>query len=95
MTRVTLLTKADCDLCHQAKAVLDRIGRDVPIDVEIVPIDSERGQHLARDAGIIFPPGVLIDGRPFSYGRLSQRRLRRALRLHTDATPPTGSEVTG
>ncbi len=24
-------------------------------------------------------PGVLIDGEPFSYGRLSERKLRRAL----------------
>ena len=26
-----------------------------------------------------FPPGVLIDGEAFSYGRLSERKLRREL----------------
>ena len=29
--------------------------------------------------GLLFPPGVLIDGEPFSYGRLSERKLRREL----------------
>jgi len=33
---------------------------------------------MARAAGIMFPPGILIDGEPFSYGR-SERKLRRAL----------------
>jgi hypothetical protein len=27
----------------------------------------------------MFAPGVLVDGRPFTYGRLSERKLRRAL----------------
>ena len=34
---------------------------------------------MARAAGIMFPPGILIDGEPFSYGRPSERKLRRAL----------------
>jgi hypothetical protein len=28
----------------------------------------------------MFAPGVLVDGEPFSYGRLSERKLRRELR---------------
>ena len=28
---------------------------------------------------MLFAPGVLVDGRPFSYGRLSERKLRRTL----------------
>jgi hypothetical protein len=41
--------------------------------------DSRQGQHLALQGGLLFPPGLLIDGEPFSYGRLSERRLRREL----------------
>jgi len=26
-----------------------------------------------------FPPAVFVDGQPFSYGRLSERKLRRTL----------------
>lgn len=29
--------------------------------------------------GILFAPGVLVDGAPFSYGRRSERKLRRHL----------------
>jgi hypothetical protein len=27
----------------------------------------------------VFPPGVFLNGEPFSYGRLSERKLRREL----------------
>ncbi|MHB1929517.1 MAG: glutaredoxin family protein [Acidimicrobiales bacterium] len=77
--RVTLLTKADCSLCDQAKAILERVARDIPITVETVSLDSETGQTLAEQSRLLFPPGVLIDGEAFSWGRLSERRLRRAL----------------
>lgn len=79
MRRVTLLTKADCDVCEHAKDVLARVAADTPIAVETIDVGSERGRTLAENAGIAFPPGVLLDGEPFSYGRLSERKLRRAL----------------
>ena len=40
---------------------------------------SEILQRLATQGGLLFPPGILIDGEPFSYGRLSERKLRREL----------------
>lgn len=80
MTRVTLLTKGDCDLCEHAKAVLARISADSPdVVVESVDLDSDAGRRLAERSGMAFPPAVLLDGRPFSYGRLSERKLRRAI----------------
>ena len=79
MKRVTLLTKADCSLCDQAKTVLDRLAAQVPLQVETVSVDSEAGRALAERSRLLFPPGVLIDGAPFSWGRLSERKLRRAL----------------
>ena len=80
MRKVTVLTKADCDLCEHAKAVLERVRADLPLDVETLSIDSDEGRDLAQRCRVLFPPGVLIDGQPFSYGRLSERKLRRALR---------------
>ena len=79
MTRITLLTKPDCDLCDDAKEVLARVAADTAIDVETVELDSEQGRQLAERTGMAFPPGVLVDGEPFSYGRLSERKLRKAL----------------
>lgn len=49
------------------------------MEVEVVDMGTERGQQLVASSGMAFPPGVLVDGRPFSYGRLSERKLRREL----------------
>jgi glutaredoxin len=79
MTRIVLLTKADCELCEQAKETLSRLAGELALTVEVLDVTSPRGQQLAQQGGIAFPPGVLVDGEPFSYGRLSERKLRRAL----------------
>jgi glutaredoxin len=79
MTEITLLTQADCALCEHAKAVLARVGAEHLLSVTEIDLRTERGQQLALEAGVMFAPGVLIDGAPFSYGRLSERRLRRTL----------------
>ena len=79
MTAVTLLTQVDCALCEHAKKVLARVGEDHPIQVTEIDLASEQGRALAAGAGVLFAPGVLVDGRPFGYGRLSERRLRRSL----------------
>jgi hypothetical protein len=38
---------------------------------------TRKGSRMA--SGLLFPPGVLIDGQPFSYDRLSERKPRRKL----------------
>jgi glutaredoxin len=82
-TRVTLLTQADCAFCEQAKEILARLERDHPLAVEEIDLATPAGRALAQRAGVLFAPGLLLDGAPFSYGRLSERRLRRALRRVT------------
>ena len=85
MRRVTLLTRGDCDLCVHAKRVLERLAPEYGLAVEEVSLETPRGQELAASSGTAFPPGLLLDGRPFSYGRLSERTLRRELgRLASD-----------
>lgn len=79
MTRITLLTKADCDLCEHAKGVLARVAADNDVEVETIDVGTAHGRELAERSGMAFPPGVLVDGEPFSYGRLSERKLRKAL----------------
>lgn len=78
-TEITLLTQPDCGLCDHAKQVLHRVGQDYPLRVTEIDLDAEQGRNLARQAGVMFAPGVLVDGKPFSYGRLSERKLRRTL----------------
>lgn len=79
MTEITLLTQADCMFCEQAKQVLSEVGADHEFTVTEIGLDTDRGRELALSAGVMFAPGVLIDGKPFSYGRLSTRKLRKAL----------------
>jgi hypothetical protein len=54
-------------------------GRRHPLIVTEIDLDSEEGRRLGTEAGVLFAPGILLDGRPFAYGRLSERRLRRTL----------------
>ena len=60
--------------------MLARVGADHPLEVTEIDLASEQGRALAIKAGVQFAPGLLVDGRPFGYGRLSERRLRRTLR---------------
>ncbi|MGI5139339.1 MULTISPECIES: glutaredoxin family protein [unclassified Streptomyces] len=86
---ITLLTQADCTMCEHAKQVLDKVGADHPLTVTEIDLGSQEGQRLALLAGVLFAPGILLDGLPFSYGRLSERRLRRALTRTTTSTSRT------
>ena len=79
MTTITLLTQPDCALCEHAKKVLARIGEDHPLHITEIDLASPRGRELADRTRVMFAPGILLDGQPFGYGRLSERKLRRAL----------------
>jgi len=54
-------------------------GADHSLTVTEIDLASEAGQRLAAETGVLFVPGVLVDGKPFTFGRLSERKLRRAL----------------
>ncbi len=78
-TDITLLTQPDCHLCEHAKQVLERVSREHPLQVTEIDLRSAQGQQLATDTGVLFAPGVLLNGEPFAYGRLSERKLRKVL----------------
>lgn len=79
VTTITLLTQDDCRLCDHAKEVLARVGQDHPLRIEEIDLGSQQGRALATRAGVMFAPGVLVDGASFGFGRLSERKLRKAL----------------
>jgi glutaredoxin len=79
MTEVVLLTKEDCHFCEQAKGVLARLRGEYNLRVREVALESEEGRSLALESAAP-PPVVFLNGAAFSYGRLSERRLRKALR---------------
>ena len=74
-----LLAQQECVLCDQAKELLSRLEAQYPLDVETVDFSSAQGFELAKSGRILFPPGIFLDGQPFSYGRPSERKLRREI----------------
>jgi glutaredoxin len=74
---ITLLTQEGCDFCELAQQILHKLAADFSISV--VDLASRAGQELAERGGILFPPGIFLNGEPFSFGRPSERRLRREL----------------
>jgi len=76
---VWLLTRDQCGFCVEAKELLAALAAELSLRVEEIELDSDRGRRLAAEGGVLFPPGIFIDGRPVSYGRPSRRRLRKEL----------------
>lgn len=74
-----LLTQRECKFCAQARAVLTELSTEYPLRVSELDLDSARGRELAGHAGILFPPGIFLNGRAVAFGRPSERRLRREL----------------
>ena len=83
---VVLLTKPDCAFCDDARAMLERLSSEFPLELSLLPLESSEGEGLAIRNGLLFPPGILLDGKPFSHGRPSEGKLRRQLRLLCDAS---------
>ena len=76
---IVLVTQDYCGWCDDAHHILERIARDHPVRVRTVNLATAEGQAMAERGGILFPPGVFVDAEPFSYGRVSERKLRREL----------------
>jgi len=74
------------DLSREQVEALEKVGKRFPdLTVEVLPADSEE----ALDAGIVVPPGLVIDGITLSVGRvLSPGRVRRFLLQHAGSHGP-------
>ncbi len=75
----------DCHFCADARAVLERLGREHLLRVREVSIESPEGRLLATRHGILFPPGLLLDGQFVGFGRLSERKVRHLLEQRATA----------
>ncbi|TFC89987.1 thioredoxin family protein [Cryobacterium sp. TMT4-31] len=92
MMMVTVLTQEACPSCVNAKNTLAQLADEYPFNIVEIPLASAEGRDLANRVGIVFAPGILIDGELFSYGRLSEKKLRRHLSSveWPTARPPAG-----
>jgi glutaredoxin len=73
---ITLLTRAGCHLCDEARAVLDRVAGEVGTPWQERDVDAEPDLRAQYGDWV---PVVLIDGREHGYWRIEEDRLRRAL----------------
>ncbi len=77
--QILLLTREDCAFCHDAEAIVERLAREFHLSAERMDLDTVDGLAMAERGGIVFPPGIFVDGEPVCYGRPSERKLRRFL----------------
>lgn len=78
---VILWGKADCCLCDRAQAILERLAREYPLqiekrDISVDPVAFERYRFVI--------PVVEIEGGPRFEGKITEFRLRRALEQRRD-----------
>src|SRR6266700_6450889 len=79
MIHVLVLTREQCRWCDEAKTILAQLATIYDLSVDTLDIMTPDGEALALRSGVLFPPGVFLDGATFSYGRLSERKLRQEL----------------
>ena len=75
----TLVTTSSCHLCEDAREALAGFAREQALDVRIVDAASPEGWALLGRFRPGLLPLLLLDGEPFSIGRLPRKKLRRAL----------------
>jgi hypothetical protein len=73
---VTLLSRAGCHLCDDARPVVAAVAADVEVAWDELDVDADPA--LAKEYGDRVPV-VLIDGREHAYWRVDESRLRAAL----------------
>lgn len=96
---VTVVHSPACHFCDDAEQALAALGRDYPIDVTVVPVESASGAALVVRHRPAMNPLVLVDGEFFSSGRLPRKKLVRLLKGRRAAMPtaavPTGAASSG
>jgi glutaredoxin len=75
--RITLLSRPGCHLCDEARAVIERVAADLGVGFEERDIDLS-ADDLAQYSEMV--PVTFVDGVQHDFWRVSEERLRAALR---------------
>jgi glutaredoxin len=76
---IVLVTAPRCHFCEDASKLLESLTDTYPLDVRKVELASDEGVAIAARYRVPFPPVLLIDGTYFGHGRISRRKLVKAL----------------
>jgi len=75
---VTIYSRADCHLCEEAKATVERVAADVETPVTIEEVDVDTDETLRAEYGERVPY-VFVDGWPAFKYEVDAEELRRQL----------------
>jgi len=75
--RITLLSRPGCHLCGEARSVIERVASDLGVGFEERDITLS-ADDLAQYSEMI--PVTFVDGVQHDFWRVSEERLRAALR---------------
>ena len=59
--------------------MLERLRAEYPLTIEVRDLAESASQQLAIRHGLLFAPGIIVDGAAAGYGRPSEGRLRKLL----------------
>ena len=76
MIRLTLYGRQDCHLCHEMRAVVEAVGRTVPLVLEEVDVDGDPALAAAYGATV---PVLHVNGREAFTGHVDPAALRARL----------------
>jgi len=76
---ITFVTSSGCHFCSDARALLDELDSRFTLDISEIDLASAKGMGIVRRWRVPFPPVVLIEGRYHAHGRISARKLTKAL----------------
>lgn len=76
---VTLVTAPSCHFCADAQTLLRELAAAYPLTIRLVDMMSDEGRELVVKHRMPFPPLLIIDGKVFGYGRISERKLAKHL----------------
>jgi len=76
---ILLVTAPRCHFCSDASTLLEKLRSRYNLVIRKVELESDEGATIAARFRIPFPPVLLIDGTYFGHGRISRRKLTKAL----------------
>jgi hypothetical protein len=76
MIRLTLYGRSDCHLCHEMRAVIEAVAREIPLTLEEVDVDGDRLLAARYGAEV---PVLAVNGRTAFKYRVDPRALRARL----------------
>jgi glutaredoxin len=80
VTRLTIYSRPGCHLCDEMKAVIARVARGVPLELEEIDISGDADLEARYGLEI---PVLMIEGRKAAKYRIAEEELGRLIAART------------